>query len=61
MTQKEQQKINSAKWYHIIILLTVIALIGTCIYLQKKSGLEFGSLLESKQPESIAKQATQKK
>ncbi|MCP4613260.1 MAG: dual specificity protein phosphatase family protein [Planctomycetes bacterium] len=60
MTLKELQKTKSATLYHIIILLTVIILIGTCIYLQK-SRLEFGSLLESKQPESITKQETQKK
>jgi uncharacterized protein (TIGR01244 family) len=61
MTQKELQKTKSARLYHIIILLTVIALVGICIYLQNKCGLEFGSLLKSKQPESKTKQVTQKK
>ena len=60
MTQKELKKTKSARLYHIIISLTVITLIGTCIYLQNKCGIEFGSLLKSKQPESKMKQVTQK-
>ena len=61
MTQKEQKKTKSAKWYNIIILLTVIVLIGTCIYLQKKSGLESGSTFISRQPDLETKQEAQKK
>ena len=61
MTQKELQKTKSAKLYRIIILLTVIVLIGTCIYLQKKSGLESGSTFKSRQPDFETKQETQKK
>jgi len=61
MAQKELQKTNSATLYHIIILLTVIASIGTGIYLQRKSGLESGSTFKNRQPDLETKQETQKK
>lgn len=61
MTQKELKKTKSARLYHIAILLAVIALIGICIYLQKKCGPEFGSLFKSKKPDLETKQETQKK
>ncbi len=61
MIQKELKTTESARLYHIIILLTVIALIGTCIYLQKKSGLESSSPYKSRQPELETKQVTRKK
>jgi protein tyrosine phosphatase (PTP) superfamily phosphohydrolase (DUF442 family) len=61
MTQKEPKKTKSARSYHIAVLLTVVTLIGICIYLQKKYGPEFDSLSKSKQPESKTKQETKKK
>jgi len=61
MTQNELKKTESARLYHIIILLTLIVLTGTCIYLQKKSGLESGPPFKSKQPELETKQVTRKK
>ena len=61
MTQKELKKTKSARLYRITVLLTVVALVCICIYLKNKCGLEFGSLLKSKQPESKTKQVTQKK
>ncbi|MDT8301172.1 MAG: dual specificity protein phosphatase family protein [Sedimentisphaerales bacterium] len=60
MTQKELQKTKSATLYHIIILLTVLASISTCIYLQRKSGLESGSTFKSRQPDLEIKQEIQK-
>jgi len=59
MTQKEQKRTESAWLHRIVILLSIVALIG--IYLQKKCGLEFGSSLKSRRPESKTKQVTQKK
>lgn len=61
MTQKEQKRTESARLHRTVILLSIIALIGICIYLQKKCGLEFCSLLKCKQTETKTKQETQKK
>ncbi len=61
MTQKELKKTKSATLYHIIIMLAVIASICTCIYLQRKSGLESGSTFISRQSDLETKEVTQKK
>ena len=59
MRQKEQKKTKAARLFYIAVLLVIFALIG--VYLQKKCGLEFGSLFKSKQPDLEIKQETQKK
>lgn len=61
MTQKEQKTVKSARLHRIVILLSIVALAGICIYLQKKCGLGFSSLFKRKQPEIKTNQETQKK
>jgi protein tyrosine/serine phosphatase len=59
MTLKVQKKIKSAWLYRIAIFLLIFILI--IIYLQKKHGFEFNSLLKSNKIDLETKEETQKK